>query len=132
MDDIEDADAAAVGQRLDFDESLVIDRDVAGTPAFESVVFLGFCGRPCRGGFGFQGRRLEVSGAGWAGASSCGWPAQGDAGPATCSAATFDSSCLAGKWPGWLFRCIIVYGLAFAGGESVRCVFSFFKSPNTQ
>ena len=81
VDHVEHPDAAAVGQRLDVDEPLGIDRKMPGAPALKTVVFLGFGGRPGGCGFAFQ--------------------------------------CRGGRK--WL-------GLAFAGRETVRCVFLFSKS----
>ncbi len=43
---IHDADAASVGERLHLHESLIVDGEMAGTPAFESEVFLGLRSRP--------------------------------------------------------------------------------------
>jgi len=54
VDDIEDPDAALVGAREKFHEALVIDRDVAGAPALETVEFLRPGGGPGGCGFGFQ------------------------------------------------------------------------------
>ena len=41
IDDVEDADAAAIGERLDVNEAGVVNRDVAGAPPLETVVFFG-------------------------------------------------------------------------------------------
>jgi hypothetical protein len=54
VDDVQDADAAAVGERLHLDEALGVDREMAGAPAFEAVMFLGLGGRPGGCGFAFQ------------------------------------------------------------------------------
>ena len=43
---VEDADSATIDQRLHIHESIVINRNVARAPAFETVVFFGLGGRP--------------------------------------------------------------------------------------
>ena len=45
-DDVEDADHPAVGERLDVDESLAVNREVAGAPALKTIEFFGLGGRP--------------------------------------------------------------------------------------
>jgi hypothetical protein len=41
INDVEDADAAAIGEGLDVNEAGVVNRDVAGAPPLETVVFFG-------------------------------------------------------------------------------------------
>ena len=54
MNDVEHPDPPAVDQGLDVHKPFVVDRDMSGTPAFETVVFFGFGRRPGGGGFAFQ------------------------------------------------------------------------------
>ena len=64
VDDIHDPDRAAVGQRLDLDEAVGIDREVIRAPALETVMFFGLCGRPVGCRFGLQFAGLRGSGLG--------------------------------------------------------------------
>ena len=54
VDDVHQADGAAVGKWLHLHKSLGIHRKVIGAPAFETVVFFGLLGRPVGCGFGLQ------------------------------------------------------------------------------
>ena len=46
VDHVHDANAATGGERLHLDETIVVDREMAGTPALESIMILRLRGRP--------------------------------------------------------------------------------------
>ena len=60
INDVEDADAAAIGEGLDVNEAGVVNRDVAGAPPLETVVFFGLGDGPGGGRFVFQRRARET------------------------------------------------------------------------